>query len=137
MIGGRRKREGLDFSFAAINIVLLLLFYFIVTGTVSNPNEYSFQAPVTTDLPLTRLPRPLLAIDQTGTRRLDGVEVTQDRLAAALVDLRKAMQDPSRPLHILAARDGPATELLEAAQLASAAGFDVRVVTQPEERQGP
>ena len=70
------KPERLDFGFGLINIVLLLLFFFIVTGSIVGRNEAGVAAPLTSKLATERLPRPLLVVDKAGALFFDEVPIT-------------------------------------------------------------
>lgn len=73
-----------DFSLAIVNIVLLLVFFFLITGSLVQQGETSVDLAETSDLPLERLPRPLLLIDKQGDMALDGVSVNADEIVAHL-----------------------------------------------------
>ena len=51
----------MDISFAVVNIVLLLIFFFLVTGRLLNPIDPEIELAETSELPLDALPSPLLA----------------------------------------------------------------------------
>lgn len=122
------RRDKFDFSLAAINIVLLLLFFFVVSGTVMGRNETGVKAPLTVRLPHEKLPRPLLLIASDGLflndRPTGREELTETlRAGGAGIDKRHPV------LNVLAERDLPAERLLDVVDMAQAAGVEVRVVT--------
>ena len=57
----------LDVSMAIVNIVLLLIFFFLATGRLLNPADNQVQVAETTDLPLDQLPSPVLVVGTDGT----------------------------------------------------------------------
>lgn len=123
-----------DFSLAIVNIVLLLVFFFLITGSLVQQGETEVDLAETSDLPLERLPRPLLLIDAGGAMALDGVAVTEDTLAETLA--------PDRPeaLYLLADSGLQADRLLSLTARPDLAGISMRLVTlhvRPGPRQEP
>ncbi len=111
----------LDFSLATVNIVLLLIFFFLISGSLVATEEMEVDLSETADLPLDKLPRPLLLLRPEGQDwRLDGTPVTPDTLAeAATGDL----------LHILADKRLPASELIALLQDPRLDGLTLKLVT--------
>jgi len=118
-----RKRRQADFSLAIVNIVLLLVFFFLITGSMVQTGEAEVDLARTSELPLDRLPRPLLLIDQDGQLALDGTALAGDGLAAALQD------DPSETLYVLADRNLPADRLLALVHRPELVAISVQLVT--------
>ncbi|MFN3971754.1 MAG: ExbD/TolR family protein [Gemmobacter sp.] len=85
------RRRAADFSLAIVNIVLLLVFFFVITGSLVQQGETRVDLARTADLPLDRLPRPLLLIDAEGRMALDGVDMAEDDLAARLAPMPPAL----------------------------------------------
>ncbi|MEM8811307.1 MAG: biopolymer transporter ExbD [Pseudomonadota bacterium] len=83
-LDSHRVRPPLDFSLTSVNLVFLLLLFFLTAGTIMQQAETTIDAPATETLPLERLPRPLLVIDAEGGLFLDGQATTVD----AIVDGR-------------------------------------------------
>src|SRR5690606_36275072 len=54
-----RRRRKPDFSLTTVNIVFLLLLFYLATGSLIKKSELETDIPVTEELPLERLPRPL------------------------------------------------------------------------------
>ena len=129
-IAALRSRPGpqLDFSLPAINVILLLLFFFIVSGTVTARNETEIAPPVTEDLPLDRLPRPLLLLAPDGSFWLDGSTIAPGDLLEAAAS-RRAMAKRDVPINLLAAQDMNAAPFLDVMATLRAAGMPVRIVT--------
>lgn len=125
MLRAMRKQEKLDFPFATINIILLLLFFFILTGSIVGKNETSVAPPVTSRLATERLPRPLLVIDKAGALYLDEVPVS---LAEAIARM-KAATEQARTLNVIADRTYSAERFLDIVETVRQAGIPVRIVT--------
>lgn len=126
MLRAVHKPEKLDFPFATINIILLLLFFFIVTGSIAGKTETSVAPPVTSRLATERLPRPLLVIDKSGTLYLDQAPV---RLADAIARMKATEVTRSRPLNVIAEKTFPAERFLDIVDAVRRAGVPVRIVT--------
>jgi len=122
-----RRRTKPDFSLTIVNIVFLLLLFYLATGAIVSQSEIEADVPVTVDLPLESLPRPLLLIAADGLF-LDGRAVSRGDLTAAI---RTALE--SRPeaafLNVLAERSMPATKFLDIVAEAGRAGVPIRIVT--------
>ncbi|MEL6887996.1 MAG: biopolymer transporter ExbD [Pseudomonadota bacterium] len=116
-----RQGNKIDSGLAIVNIVLLLIFFFLTTGSLSNSTTVTVSLPETTELPLDLLPKPLLTVSVEGDLTLDGVPIERGSLAAALVD------DPM--LHVLADREANAGELLDLIAAEELIAVQVRLVT--------
>lgn len=116
-----RKKSTLDFSLATVNIVLLLIFFFLISGSLVATDELEVDLSETADLPLDRLPRPLLLLRPDGEDwLLDGQTVTRDTLAEiATGDV----------LHILADKRLPASALIALLQDPDLDGLTLKLVT--------
>ena len=116
-------REGnkMDSGLAIVNIVLLLIFFFLTTGSLSNSTTVTVSLPETTELPLDLLPKPLLTVSVDGDLTLDGVPIERGSLAAAMVD------DPM--LHVLADREANAGALLDLIAAEDLIAVQIRLVT--------
>lgn len=108
--------------------MLLLVLFFLVTGTIVETEEQSVALPETLDLPLDRLPRPLLLVDPAGPWTLDGAPVTAEDLPGRLEAMAEA-GGPSGPVHLLAARGAPAEVVLAAMTALAGSGRRVLLVT--------
>jgi biopolymer transport protein ExbD len=117
------RRRPPDFSLTIVNIVLLLVFFFIVTGSLVQRGETRVDLARTSELPLDRLPRPLLLIDAQGAMALDGVPVTDGEIAAGLGDPLPAV------LHVLADAALPASALLDLSLRDDLGAVALRLVT--------
>jgi biopolymer transport protein ExbD len=127
MLRAMRKPEKLDFPFATINIILLLLFFFIVTGSIVGKTETSVTPPVTSRLATERLPRPLLVIDKAGTLYLDEVPVNLTEAIARMGPPADASE--RRVLNVIAERTFPAERFLDIVDAVRRAGVPVRIIT--------
>ncbi len=116
-----RKGNTMDSGLAIVNIVLLLIFFFLTTGSLSNSTTVTVSLPETTELPLDLLPKPLLTVSLEGDLTLDGVPIERGSLAEALID------DPM--LHVLADREANAGELLDLIAAEELIAVQVRLVT--------
>ncbi len=126
-----RRQRG-DFILPMINIVFLLLLFFLTAGSLANRNEAQSGVPVTATLPLERLPRPLLLVQSDGNLELDGQPIARDDAVEAL---RVAGGGDNLPVSILADPEMPAAALLTMVDMLRGAGMDVRLVTL--RRDGP
>lgn len=115
------ERHRMDSSLAIVNIVLLLIFFFLTTGSLSNSTTITVSLPDTTELPLDLLPQPLLTVSPEGDMMLNGAPVERGALAAALID------DPM--LHILADRDANAGDLFDLIDGEELIAVQIRLVT--------
>ncbi|MFT6223506.1 MAG: biopolymer transport protein ExbD [Paracoccaceae bacterium] len=114
-----------DFGLAQVNIVLLLVLFFLVVGTIVETSEMAVDLSQTSDLPLERLPRPLLLITQEGGWSLDGEKLSHPDVIARLTE----NVDQATTVHILAPRDMPADMLIVAMQALQVTGLGVTLVT--------
>jgi biopolymer transport protein ExbD len=127
-----KVRERMEFALPTINVIFLLMLYFLVAGTIIQQNELSITPPETERVPTERLPRPLLLIDNSGVIFLDGVEVSRDDLVPAVVARVASITGAAAQLNILAPADMSATPFLQLLTALDAANVPLRVVTIPE-----
>ena len=131
MLGSRfaaqRSRRRPDFGLAQVNIVLLLVLFFLVVGTIVETDELQVELSQTTDLPLERLPRPLLLITPGGDWSLDGTPLPHAEIVTALT----APPPDGQPnaVYLLAPQDLPADMLIQTMQELLPAGRTVKLVT--------
>ena len=114
-----------DFGLAQVNIVLLLVLFFLVVGTIVETSEQAVRLPETTELPLERLPRPLLLIDGGERWQLDGEALAPLDVVARLIE----NPDGVTRVHLLVAQDLPADALFEALRRLEDTGLGVALVT--------
>lgn len=117
----RRPSHQPDSALAIVNIVLLLIFFFLTTGSLLNSDSVEIDLPETTELPLDQLPKPLLFVDSEGQMTLDETPVAPGELNALLID--------SPRLHVLADRELSAGRLLEILDDENLIAVEVKLVT--------
>lgn len=117
----RSKRVQLDASLAIVNIVLLLIFFFLATGSLLNSPSYGVDLSETEDLPIDTLPQPILIVEETGALSLNGQPVAEELLATAI--------EGEPVLHVLIRRDAPAMDLLDLLSRPDLEDVELRLVT--------
>jgi biopolymer transport protein ExbD len=127
--GTERQKRDADFSLATVNIVLLLVFFFLITGTLVETDELSVDLAETQDLPLDRLPRPLLLMKPDGDWSLDGDSVSPATLTLALEDSFERLGTEARILHLLPDRNVRAEDLVAILRRPDLAGVQIKLVT--------
>jgi len=123
------NRKPPDFGLAQVNIVLLLVLFFLVVGTIVETSEQAVKLPETTDLPLERLPRPLLLIDGSDTWQLDGEAMTPIETVTYLIETPENL----RQVNLLVAQDLPADALFDVLRRLEDTGLGVALVTIKQE----
>ncbi len=116
-----RNRHPIDSSLAIVNIVLLLIFFFLATGSIMNSRTVEVALPETTALPLDLLPKPLLTVSAAGDLALNGEPIEAGTLGPLLID--------SPSLYVLADRDLSAGALLDILAGEDLLAVAVRLVT--------
>ncbi len=119
-----RPRARMDVSLAIVNLVLLLIFFFLISGRMDAPTGRGIDVAHTSELPLDQLPRPVLVVPETGDWLLDGVPVSPELLAVALDAL-----PPDLPVHLVIDRSAPAERLAAMLARPELAARSVRLVT--------
>ncbi|MEP4196428.1 MAG: biopolymer transporter ExbD [Aliishimia sp.] len=119
-----KEKQQLDVSLAIVNIVLLLIFFFLATGRLLNPVGPDLDLAETTELPLDQLPSPILVVGADGSWQLDGEDVAQDFLAIALDTLEQPVT-----LHLLVDRSAPANAMIAVLNRPELASREVKLVT--------
>lgn len=122
---GRRQ---IDTSLAIVNIVLLLIFFFLIGG-----QDRRLQTPLhlatTRALPAQALPSPVLELRGPEDWVLDGQPITPEMAPAALAAVM-GPQPGRLPVHLVMDRAAPARALMAALRRTELAGHDLRLVTQ-------
>lgn len=124
----QRRRSAPDPAIATINIVFLLLLFFVMAGTVAAPEETRVDPAVAADRPGGRLPRPLITLSRTGEIYLDGRSLARSELTAAIADLSGSESDRPFKVYIFAAHDLAAETLVATIQTVAAASAAVSLV---------
>ena len=123
MMRARRPRAKSEPTIALINIVFLMLIFFMVAGTLSPPIDTNLTLVDTSDLE-GREPTYALVIDANGAYRFRGAPVTD--AIGYLNDL-----DGLSAARLMPDRAAPATAVLQAARELRAAGVEtVFIVTE-------
>ena len=118
---GRGRRVQVDTSLAIVNIVLLLIFYFLIVG--QDPAvETALDLSSTTALSPESLPSPVLEVLGPEDWRLDGVAIRPEMLPGALAGT-------AGPVHLLMDRAAPAGLLVGLMRRPELAGQDILLVT--------
>lgn len=125
---GRGKAQA-DFSLATVNIVLLLVFFFLITGTLVETDELAVDLAQTEDLPLDRLPRPLLLMKPDGSWSLDGTDVDAATLSLEVNESFERLGLQTRVLHLLPDRNVPASDLIGVLRRGDLADVQIKLVT--------
>ena len=117
----QRKRAELDVSLAIVNIVFLLIFFFLATGSLLNPTDSGIDLARTRDLPIEKLPRPILVVEGQAGMTLNGDPIEPGQLGVALAD--------EFVLYVLIDKTEAAQLLLELLARPGLEGLDIRLVT--------
>ncbi len=125
----RKRAPTADFSLAIINVVFLLLFFFILTGSVVQRSEMEVRPPFTQKLPLARLPRPLIVISQDNQLFLDGLAITPDELRRKIDESLRVNDGKYQELNILADGVLSAKTFLKTVDALRSTGLPIRIVT--------
>lgn len=133
LLPAKVQRRKPDFTLTMVNIVFLLLLFFLTTGSLTNREEAQSAVPVTSTLPLEKLPRPLLLLESDGRLFLDGKLITRPAVVESAKTALAAAPEGAT-LNLLAQRDMAVPLFLSVAGDLRAAGLSVNVVTL---RRGP
>lgn len=115
------KSQQPDISLAIVNIVLLLIFFFLITGRMANAPTFAVEISETTVLPVENLPKPILELQSGGAMMLDGEPVDEVQLSNAVVDMQV--------LHLLIDRNESAQLLIDVLARPEFAHLMIRLVT--------
>ncbi|MDO5622833.1 MAG: biopolymer transporter ExbD [Paracoccus sp. (in: a-proteobacteria)] len=118
----RPARPRAEAALAIINIVLLLVFFFLLSGQ-NRPVPAGIILPETVALPAGTLPPLTLELHGGGEWRIEGQAIAPELLGAAL-------PPGDAPVHLATDRDLPAGELMQALRSPELAGRQIRLVTQ-------
>ena len=118
----RPRRMHIDPAYAIVNLVLLLIFFFMVSGQETRLTT-QVELAETQALPPGKLPPPLLEIISDNDWRLDGQPIRPELLAAAL-------PASDIPVHLLIDRSAPAELLLAILRRPELTDRQIRFVTR-------
>ncbi|SFE28549.1 biopolymer transporter ExbD [Roseivivax sediminis] len=110
-----------DVSLAIVNIVLLLILFFLATGTLGTTQRPGVAPPVTAELPVETALRPILVVPGDGPPRLDGEPVTPGILGPRLAG--------AEVLHVLVPGEAPASDLLALLGEPGLGHLEIRLLT--------
>ena len=110
-----------DVSLAIVNIVLLLIFFFLTTGSLTSSVTNTVLVSETYDLPIDQLPHPVLIIEGENSISFNGEPATLEQIPELMADWRV--------LHILVAREAPAKRLLTLLDRPELDPYELRLVT--------
>lgn len=110
-----------DVSFAIVNIVLLLILFFLATGALVNTPDQGVTIAETQDLPIDQLPPPVLVINADQSLVLDGMAVAPELLEEQLANVGV--------LHVIIEKTAPAVDLLRVLAQPGMEALDIRLVT--------
>ncbi len=128
-----KRRLTLDPAIPTINIVFLLLLFFLVAGRVRGTDEVGVDMPQSLQTAADRLPKPLLIVTRSGDLRMDGRPISVEALADRL---RAATPQPGT-LTILADGAADARAVLALAeQVEAASDLPVRLAALPRRVTG-
>ena len=116
-----RHKSAPDVSLAIVNIVLLLIFFFLITGRMTNAPSFAVELSETVELPIEHLPKPILVLEPGDRLMLDGEDVAEADLADAVADLTV--------LHLLIDRNESANVLVAVLGKPEFAHLELRLVT--------
>jgi biopolymer transport protein ExbD len=115
------SRGAPDVSLAIVNIVLLLIFFFLVTGQMTTVQGFTVEISETTELPVEHLPQPILIFENDGSLTLNEDPVDEAALAAAVADFEV--------LHLLIDRNETADTLIDLLARPAFDHLEMRLVT--------
>ncbi|WP_121632450.1 ExbD/TolR family protein [Tropicibacter alexandrii] len=117
----RPTRQPPDTSLAIVNIVLLLIFFFLATGSMTATPQHTLALSQTADLPIEQLPKPILIVEEGDVISIDGEPVAPELLGSAVQDMTV--------LHVLSDREARAGILLDLLARPELSTLEVRLVT--------
>lgn len=122
-----REKKQADRAIALINIVFLMLIFFLIAGTVAPPLERGVSLIATADAD-SAAPPDALFVTADGHLRARGEEVEAETFAAAFIG-----RDNAAVLKIAPDRDLPAEKLIDLVGRLRAAGVErISIVTERE-----
>jgi len=117
----QEKKAHMDFSLAIVNIVLLLILFFLATGQLMNAPPSAVDLSTTSQLEIETLLSPTLVVERGGAMVLNGEDVEVDDLVAALSGEVR--------LYVLIEGNAPAIELLRVLAIEGMDQLEVQLVT--------
>ncbi len=120
----RKRRAAGDISLAIVNIVFLLIFFFMLIGqeTVTQGNV---RLPRTDQLTGAQIPSNVLVVQSADEWLLGGAPISPELLGSAL-------GPAGETVYLMLDRDAPAELLLQTLARPELAGYDIRLVSLRE-----
>lgn len=111
-----------------INIVFLMLIFFLLAGTIAPTADFELDPATSRDSPATTAPAHAVYVSRQGFVSVAGTEVTVEEIPAAMASFAASLS--GKPLEIMADREADAALVLTIAETARAAGVGtVRLIT--------
>ncbi|MDY8109833.1 biopolymer transporter ExbD [Fulvimarina sp. 2208YS6-2-32] len=133
------KRCGQDPTIALINIVFLMLIFFLLAGSIAAQGDGDIELIRTSEAEGTRPPAGPVAITAQGEMRYGGRTLTRDALFGVLGQTSAApagnrgsqnAMATAAPVSVVADRNLPAVELIAFLRAMREAGYETRIVTR-------
>lgn len=125
----RQNPPKIDTSLAIVNIVLLLILFFLATGSLVNSPTLAIDLAKTERLPIEVLPKPILVLDADGGLSLNGAPTTRHGLYVALRS--------EATLYVLVDGTSQARRLLELLEWDELVATEIRLVTLHTANESP
>ncbi len=124
------KRNPQESTITLINVVFLMLIFFLIAGTLTPPLDKDVSL-ITTSQSDQAEPPDALFVTAEGLMRTRGVEVTAEAYVASARQMQLLLPEDPVTVKIAADRDLPATRLIEiVGELRDAGAARVSVVTE-------
>lgn len=121
-LAGSSSRARVDVSLSIVNIVLLLILFFLIAGELVAARALDADPARTRELLVEALPEPVLEIVADGTWQLDDVEIQPAELGARL-------PESASVLYVVVDGDAPAERLAFLLQREDLANVQIKLVT--------
>lgn len=118
----RRRRSHMLNLTSLIDVLLLLLIFFVVTSTFVETPAIEFKLPKVSEAGTVKMSPVVVIIDATGQIYFDGRKVTLTQLQNRLMAVRRAR--PGATLVVKVHRDTRYEQVVRVMTLASSCGFD-------------
>jgi len=134
LVARKRKPEA-GWQLQFVNIVFLLLLFFVMNGTISNIQDATIELPRTADLAAPGAVSEAAYVSAGNSMSFRGGPATAQSIAAAWLD---SAAGNAKPLLVIADRNLPAVLLLRRLQELKSAGlFNINLVTLREAPDAP
>lgn len=104
-----------------INIVFLMLIFFLIAGAIAPVPDFEVNPAMTQDSPATNPPSDAIYVSEQGFISMAGQEVTVTELNAAMVGFAQMLD--SKPLKVVADRNTDSSVLMTIVDAATQAGI--------------